>query len=118
MTFNGMHESETLKKDIFQAGPKALELQIRMESMLAQFSPETKSQKVQEAFARITRLKKEIGEIAGETREGLVDLYAETVIKTRLSEYNNQVAILEAHQRSRVANLLGASNEDIFTQTA
>lgn len=84
MAINGMHTSETLKQDIFQTEPKPLDLQMRMEKMLAQFSPERKSQKVEEALANISRLTKEIGDIAGETREGLVDLYAETVIKTHL----------------------------------
>lgn len=64
MKINTIHTSETLQKDIFQAGPKPLELQSRMESMLAQYSPDTKSQRVQEAFAKIIQLTREIGDIA------------------------------------------------------
>lgn len=116
---NGMNESETLKNAIFQNTPKSLELQAKIDAMLAQFSPEkTNSPKVQEALDRIGSISETLTSIAGETRAEIVSLYIETVTKTHLTDYSSKVAILEAHQRSRVADLLGASNDDRFSQAA
>ena len=87
--------------------------------MLAQFSPEkTNSPQVQAVLGRIESISGTLAEIAGGTRAEIVNLYIETVTKTHLSDYSNKVAILEAHQRSRVADLLGASNDNRFSQAA
>ncbi len=116
---NGMHGSDTLKNDIFQNGPKSLELQMRIDNMLSQFSPEKKnSPRVQEALDRISSISDTLTSLAGETRAEIVSLYVETVTKTHLNNYSNNVAVLEAHQRSRIAWILGASNDEHFSQAA
>jgi len=108
MTINGMHGSDILNKEIFTKEPKPHDLQNRIEEMLAQFSPERKnSPKVQAALARIDDLTEKIMTVAGETRRELVGLYKETVTQTHLEQYESQVAILEAQNRDRIANLLG-----------
>ncbi len=117
---NGMYGSETLNGEIFQKNTlKPLELQSRIDAMLAQFSPERKnSPKVQEALDRIGSISETLVSLAGGTRAEIVGLYVETVKERHLSDYENKVAVLEAHQRSRIANILGASNESQFKQAA
>lgn len=115
---NGMNESETLN-GIFQKGPKIPELQAKIDAMLLQFSPKGEnSPKVQEALERIGSISQTLTSLAGGTRAQIVDLYAETVTITRLSEYSSKVAILESHQRNRVSNILGASNDENYSQVA
>ena len=115
---NGMNGSETLN-GIFQKGPKVPELQAKIDAMLLQFSPEGKnSPKVQEALNRIGSISETLTSLVGGTRAEIVSLYTETVTTTRLSEYSNKVAILESHQRNRVSNILGASNDESYSQVA
>lgn len=116
---NGMHGSETLNNEIFQKGPKVPELQAKIDAMLLQFSPEAKkSPKVQEALNRIGSISDTIASVAEGTRADLVELYKNTVVETHLSDYSSKVAILESHQRNRVASVLGASNDENYTQAA
>jgi len=118
-SFSGMHGSETLRNDIFQNSPKNGELQVKIDTMLAQFSPKgTYSPKVQEALSRIGSISETLASLAGETRAEIVSLYIETVTKTHLSDYSNKVAVLESHQRNRIANILGAANDNNYSQAA
>lgn len=115
----GMHGSEILRDEIFQNTPKSLELQARIDAMLLQFSPKKEnSPKVQEALNRIGSISEKLTSLAGETRAEIVSLYVETVTKTHLSDCASKVAILEAHQSTRIANILGASNDAKFSQAA
>lgn len=119
MALNGMHASETLGKDIFQHNPKPLELQAKIDAMLAQFSPDgKKSPKVQEALSRISSISDTLTSLAGETRAEIVSLYVETVTATHLSDYSKKASILESHQRNRIANILGASNDSDYSEAA
>lgn len=53
LQLKGIQTSETLRNDIFKKQPGASELQINIESMVAQFSPKNVSPKVQEVLDRI-----------------------------------------------------------------
>ena len=116
---NGMHTSEVLNNEIFGKQPLVYKLQQDVDAILARFSPERKcGPKVQETLDRIATLSEIIASATGETRVELVSLYAETVTKTHLANYSKQVDILESHQRGRVANILGVTNDDRFSQAA
>lgn len=69
-------------------------------------------------MSRIDSISDTLASISGETRSEIVNLYIETVTATHLSDYSNKVAILESHQRNRITNILGASNNDNFSQAA
>ncbi|MDD2891707.1 MAG: hypothetical protein PHQ95_01970 [Candidatus Gracilibacteria bacterium] len=115
---NGMHDSQILNNEIFGEQPRACELQKKIDAQLAQLYPEAKkSPKVQEALARIGSLSETLNSLSEGTREGLVSLYIDTVTEKHLSDCSAQVAILEAHHRDRVANLLGA-NDQIYSRAA
>lgn len=116
---NGMHGSETLSEKIFQSGPKTPELQTKINAMLLQFSPVAKNNpKAQEILGRIGSISETLTSIAGDTRKEIVALYMETVAEKHLSNYSQQVAMLELHQRNRVASVLGASNDAHYSQAA
>jgi hypothetical protein len=116
---NGMNRSEVLNNEIFGEQPRVCELQKIIDAQLAQLYPESKkSQEVQEVLNRIGSISETLVSLSGETRAEIVSLYAETVATTHLSEYSNKVAILESHQRGRVALVLGASNDEKYSQAA
>jgi hypothetical protein len=119
MSVNGMHNSEALKQDIFGEQPLISHLQNDINAILAKFSPDRQSSpKIQEAMCRIESISDTIATLGDMTRKDIVSLYAETVINTHMSKYASNVAILEAHQQNRIANILGASNDDKFSQVA
>ncbi len=104
MTVNGMHTSEVLNNEIFGKQPRISKLQQEVDSILSKFSPErASSPKIQEALSRINSISETLASISDETRTEIVKLYTDTVIGTHLGTYSNNVAILEAHQRNRIA---------------
>lgn len=72
---------------------------------------------MQEALDRISSISETLASITGGARAEIVSLYAETVATTHLLDYSNKVAILESHQRNRVASVLGA-NDEKYSQVA
>ncbi|MFA6090662.1 MAG: hypothetical protein WC774_02700 [Candidatus Gracilibacteria bacterium] len=116
---NGMHGSETLNSKIFKEQPGLIDLQIRINEKLAGLSPERKnSPKIQETLGRIESISETLASLVGETRAEIVNLYTETLTSTHLGDYSNKVAILESHQRARITNILGASNDENHSQVA
>lgn len=116
---NGMQGSEVLDKKIFGEQPHVSSLQQKVTDLLVQLAPERKHNlEIQQALGRIGSLSETLNTLAGGTREELVALYTETVATTHFSNYAQQVAVLESHQRDRVASLLGASNNDTYSQAA
>lgn len=111
MAPNGMCGSEVLNNEIFGSQPLMRKLQIDIDTILSKFSPERScSPKVQETLSRIDSISQTLASISGETRAEIVSLYGETVTTTHLADYSAKVAFLESHQRSRIANILGASH--------
>lgn len=104
---NRAHGSNTLSNEIFKKQPGPTELQRKIESMVAQFSPRSMSPKVQEVLNRIGFIGDTLTHIAGETRAEIVSLYTETVTKAHLTVCSSQIDILNAHQCQRIANILG-----------
>ena len=116
---NGMYGSETLNNEIFGKQPPVCKLQKDIDTILAKFSPERKcGPKVQETLNRISSISETLVSLSGETRAEIINLYMETVTANHLSKYSQQVAVLESHQRNRVASILGASNDENFSQVA
>lgn len=101
MAVNGMHGSEVLNNEIFGEQPRVSELQQEVDRIIAELSPNRiSSPKIQESLDRISSLSETLASVGGQTRVKLRELYITT---THLQGYKDQVAILEAHQRSRIA---------------
>lgn len=116
---NGIHGSETLNSKIFKEQPGLVDLQIRINEKLALLSPERQnSPKVKEVMNRIEFISETLTSLVGEPRAEIVELYTETLTSTHLGNYSNKVAILESHQRNRITNILGASNDENYSQAA
>lgn len=104
---NGMHGSDTLQNDIFGNSPRMVGLSEEVQKMLQQFSPEqTRSPAVSERISRISAIADALESVAWDTRKKLVNLYTETTIQQWLKAYESKVAVLEEHQRARVAEVL------------
>lgn len=115
-----MQGSETLNNAIFQGGaPTKYALEGKINAMLTQYAPEvSKNPKAQEILSRIETLSQAVASRGEGTRVDLVNLYMETITKKHMLEYEEKVAILEDHQRNRIASILSASNDESFTQAA
>lgn len=114
-----MHTSEVLSNEIFGKQPLVCKLQQDIDTILSKFSPDRVcSPKIQETLGRINSISETLASLSGETRAEIVSLYTETVTTTHLTDYSSKVAILESHQKNRIAGILGASNDERFSQSA
>jgi hypothetical protein len=115
-TVHGIHGSETLNTQIFDTQPRSTELWKKIEEMLAQLSPNQYINPIiSEKINNICALSDTLEWIAWETRNNLVSLYVETVTERHIGEYKTKVTLLEEHQRTRVAEVLRASDSTIMT---
>lgn len=112
---NGMNGSETLREAQWTQ-PTKYDLELKIELLLNQFSQDKWGEILSQT--RIPGLLNQIQELAWETGTQLAMLHAETLVINRLTTTKQRVEILELHQRDRIANILGTSNDGVFSEAA